>query len=626
MIQNEDIFKSLELKKIPLKHNLLSIDTYSKDDGRLTNILLKFSPLNENEIYKKSSGEVVNFLPENLSIKLNAKEFVEFNSLVIETISTYLFSLRKKILPGKNLIEVFKLKDSPYNIKIIVTKFFFREKEKGRYKMEIIFINKKTEEEVVSLRFTKKDMLIMHNLFKKIAERHQIVSGIYAYGEVISKDQEEEVLNEKIFMCGKYENTILINNTWLHNQEVIYVMYLTDKLINSLNVEENLQELRMKYRQIAAKESNGVIYLYVSKFIENEDSEENELIKIPLTSKILSIISLITDIQNLKKNKYEMLEEEHPFLEDIKGLKHVLNFKESVLGIKTAKRRKNPSQTKFVLVGKVKEGVFSVENEMGDFAENFMKTYENDQEITIPVLTEFQIDLRDNLKKMIKGFSSGLTKSYLDEERDFNSVKFYTIDSEFGGRVKYEFQLYSSPTNKAPIVMTISKYNLSGSQEKLTERYRQVFFEKQAYAFLYQLLSVSTEMNPYFETKEINTIDTLTYRYKSMSTVIRAKRNKVENFGIKKEGTIVEFGIFDEDNQKELYEKLEDKDILLLNLSCLSKILYGRFIPFTGDKIVISQDGYITDLHGEIKLKVEDSFESDLEYAIMFFIGASFNI
>jgi hypothetical protein len=76
---------------------------------------------------------------------------------------------------------------------------------------------------------------------------------------------------------------------------------------------------------------------------------------------------------------------------------------------------------------------------------------------------------------------------------------------------------------------------------------------------------------------------------------------KIVKIGIEKiQNTIVVIGEVD-DKYKRI--ELDQNDIFLLNMSAANRILYGKWIPFVGEQIAISQDGFLTDLFSEVDLE-----------------------
>jgi hypothetical protein len=70
-----------------------------------------------------------------------------------------------------------------------------------------------------------------------------------------------------------------------------------------------------------------------------------------------------------------------------------------------------------------------------------------------------------------------------------------------------------------------------------------------------------------------------------------------------------------------MYSKLGVQDIELINASAYSRLTRGYWIPFSGEKIAIGQDGFVTDMFSEVNM--ENNHEGNL-WATQLFFGTSF--
>ena len=100
-----------------------------------------------------------------------------------------------------------------------------------------------------------------------------------------------------------------------------------------------------------------------------------------------------------------------------------------------------------------------------------------------------------------------------------------------------------------------------------------------------------------------------------MKSVSEVKKDKTERFGIRRVNDEVLFGqIYNE----KLVETLDDIDRALLRVSAEFKLLNGYWLPFSSNKVTISQDGYLKDMYSEVNL--EKNFGVD--WATMLYFGA----
>lgn len=621
-------FKNLHLKNIIM--DLESIE--NNETGRLEGLTLVFNPIHEDKIYNKTNGKPVGFFPNNLNVKLDMRNIIQLNALFLETLSSYLYNIRQKVF-DRDMIEIIhsRIDDERY-LRVRVSRFFFREEEKGRYKISIAIIKKGKEDiddsEIVNINYTKRDIIVFSSVLKRMVSSYMRDNATSVLGEYINFETKED-LYEKQCMIAKIDNSVVIDSIWLHGQELMNVMYIIHELIYNLNIEKKLDSLVTFYRQVRFIRKGDILYLELSKMNKYHDYEyleingEKAILKLPISSFLLSVLYLFIDINILRHADFE-----EEFIEDMeilgsskthlgKGIKYHISMKESLIGIAINERKKNPEESKVSLVGKVKEGHFSEINELGIPVENYTKMYDGDNNKSlVPVLMDFDIDLKNQWIKLIKGLSLALTGEY-KEERDFNLLKFYVINHTPMGRYKYQFKIYSDPENKAPAVLTIDKIKVRKEGETFESRYRQPLFKKYIYQLISIILSSAQDIEKIDFVMNVSSKELLKYQYKSFKTVKNVKKGKEIEYGIKKFEQEVLFGNFSNPNT---YMKLPFQDIELTNITSYFRIINGYWIPFVGEKISFGQDGYLTDLFGEINLEKDSK---GVEWASRLYFGSA---
>jgi len=607
-------FKDIFYKNI--KSSISSLE--DSETGKLTGLNISFSPINEDKIYHKSTGEIVTQLPKDIGINLDMKTLVHFNSLLLETISSYLFNIRSKILKT-DLIEIINPRgfDNKYKIKVRVSRFFFREEEKGRFKISIAFLDKETNEEAVNINLSKRDIQIMSALIKKITTSYHRESGVFVPSEYISLE-DGNIVEQNNVLIAKIDNSILIDNIWLHGQEIMNTLFTVQELINKLHIEKNLMSLQSMYRQIKFVVENEILYLELEKMTSEHDKEDiikdGEVVKLrlPFTGLLLSSLHLFLDIEILRHADFE---DEYDSDIEIIGktdvfegekVKYHLSMKESIISVGVKERRNNPEEKRIMLFGRVKDGAFEEEDENGSVLPNYIKKYNSDGEKElVPVITEFKINLKDQWVKLVRGLSMAYTQEYI-EDRSRNVIKFFVINQGPDGRFKYQFQILADPENKATSVLIIDKYKLKNKEETLEGRYRQPLFKKYVFQLIAIVLASAREIDEIQLSEDRNTIDLLRYNYKSFKTVKELKKTKVADYGIRRTDDSIEFGNFNLDN---MFTELPVQDVEIINIVSQFRIFNGYWLPFVGERIAIGQDGYLTDMFSEVNL--EENYGTD---------------
>lgn len=617
---------------VHFKNILLNLESIEDSTGKLNGVKMAFNSTHEDKIYHKSNGQVVGFFPENLTVSLDLRSLIQLNSLFLQTISSYLYNIRSKIFQ-KDLVEVIHSKiDEKRYIRVRVSKYFFREEEKGRYKISIAIINKGIDNnddiEIVNLNFSKRDIVIFSSLLRTMISSYLRSASLTTLINFVDKETNE-VVNTKLGGIAKIDNALLIEGVWLHGQELMNIMYTVDQLIYKLHIEKNLNNLNSFYRQTKFIREDDILYLHVSKM----DGEHNEVpliidgrecfMKIPMSSDLLSALFLYLDINVLRHADFEYDMKNMDILGSQKvdlgdKVKFHISMRESFLGIAIRPKVKNPEESRITLVGKTKDGQFQEENDVSDILENFIKKYNKaGEKVLVPVLTEFQIDLKDQWPKLIAALGIAYTREYITEEKTWNLMKFFVINQNNKGKFKYEFTIFADEKNKAPAVLIIDQYQIKkGEDDILLARYRQPLFEKYIYQLISIILTASEDIQQIDLTQDMNLKSLLQYKYKSFESIQKIKKDKQIDFGIKKTVNDVEIGNY----TQELTSLLNLQDIALLNISSFFRLTKGYWIPFVGDKISVGQDGFLTDMYGE--LNMEEDKKGSI-WATKIFFGTS---
>jgi len=626
---------------IELKKAFAEITPIINDNGFLKGLNFKFFPKNENQtIYETSEGNIVRDFPEELStngFSLDINSLNKLNSAMANTLSTYLFSYRKHLNGGDMSLNINSSIDSEMSARVFVPKYFFRDKggNKGRYKVKISFVLNDDDfgsYEIINIPLTKTDIQVMFNIIKDIVTSFNRTQAIYIPAERISYEDEEYLYDVDI-PYAKIDNSILIGDVWLHGQELLNLLYVIDKLIYSMYIEKDLNFLNTFYRQIKIINENGVLYIILNK--KQNDHSDNPMIdndgkeyklKIPLSATLLSAMHMTLDIKVLRHADIdyeldptiEILGNQDPFAK-IKAMKYHISMKESAIGISVDTNNKCDNRIR--LVGFVKDGAHQILTDDGEMKKS---SFEKDGKI-ISVMDSFNINLKEQWPKLIKALSIAYTKEYITDEKDFNLIKFFVLDNAPGEKMfKYEFSILANKDNKANAVLTINKYD----KEKLISSYRQPLFDKYLYQLIIMLISAGNFMENIGYTQELNKLDLIKYRYKSLKSVTRLTKNENIEYGIKKEGDDTYWGIFSDSNK--MSDILPDQDKYMLHISALSRIIRGKWLPFVGETISVGPDRYITDLYGE--LETDENPEEyvgmekpvrGLDWAIMIYFGTS---
>ena len=690
------------LKNLILKKHIMGIEPIENSLGGLDGIILKFKPLNPDTIYYTSNKEIIQFFPHELSkrgIILDFQTAIKLQSLLLHTISTYLYSLRKNLDKGELVVTLKSKLDNERYIRIRLDRRFIREENKGRYKiyMSIIKIDKEFdlgEYEEILFDFTKRDALFLYGMIRKIISRYERTKTIFLDAikvkrppaeirESLNKEElereflknKENEISEGFIPITKADNSILINRTWLHGQEVLNIMFLMYKIIYGFKIEEHLESTHFFYRQISTVTENGIVYLIIRKMNEDHleepmvdiETEEEYYLKIPINALFLATIDSLMSIQMLQNidmsiadsSGYEIINSQNPFINtDINSLKKIkiayhVSLRESWLGVSLQENKNNPDEKELYFVGLLKDDVYKITEDDGNIIEN---AYIKNGEIHTNIMKHFKIKLGNKWPKIIKGLAIALTKEYINPEKPANKNVKYTItsiyDNTHEGRIRYDIIIYSAQTNKAPAVLLIQKYKLTKINngeydEELLETFRQPLFERYVFMLLHIFLGAGELMNDIELLEEVTSTDMIKIQYKSIKNITLNTKPERLGYGIKKEDGKTYWGAFKLIKEKEekdkrtgniknikIYENIKQstkkakeltfQEQCYLNESAYSRLTRKYWLPFVGDVISVGPDRFITDLYAEINMKKIGKSQSfqEIDWAIRLFFGS----
>lgn len=624
----------VEFKDLVFKNVVLDIKPLENEVGALNGVNIKFREISNEHVYQTSEGMIVQQFPEDLmneGIDLDLKSLMELNGALANTISTYLYELRKPLNQGELILDIKSNLDKTKYLKVAVSKYFFRQKTKGRNKIDMSIMFEDLDfgsYETIMFSFTKKDVQLMFSIFKTIISSYHRSRTTFINGTRVDFDSGES-LEEVTVPIVKIDNSIVIDSVWLHGQEILNLMYVMDKLIYKMHIEKDLDSLNTYYRQIQFTNENGIVYLTLKKMTREHNDDPLKTsegidckLKIPVSALLLSILHSFLTVEVLRHadidfeydSSMEILGSQDPFI-GVKGMKYHISLRESFLGLAVHTREKDNKQV-VSLAGKVKEGSYALTTEDGELING---AFEKKGEI-LNVLNEFKIDLRDQWPKLLKALSLAYSEEYISEDKDFNLSKFFVINATNEGKFKYQFTVLANKDNKASAVLTIDKFQIKNKEEKFIASYRQPLFDRYVYQLILILMASSEFMKDIEYIDKVNKKDLIEYRFKSMKQVIKLTKNEVIEYGLKKIQGSTYWGIFSDNNR--MFSELTIQDQFLINQSAYFRLLRGAWQPFVGESIAIGPDRYLTDTFGEINLEL-DSYNSGLEWATKIFFGTA---
>lgn len=623
-----------QITQINLKHLIFSATPKYSEENKLDGVILKFFEKNNDEVYTKSykNDFDVAYSFHSIKLVLDTRQLITFASTLVEGISSYLYNIRYE-LAGEEHLETFvnlkedKRGNNNYQLRITnnrkkVRKFDKDDNEHAltRYKVMISVntIIDGQELEIVELRFTKRDVLLMLNMLKAIvADKGRIFNFIYSNSQTV--DSDKEVLSDpQLIPISKIDNSIVFGSTFLHGQEILNLNYLIDMLIFGFGIENDLDTIVSKYRQIETfKYNDFILGLKINKMIKEEGNysqdyfeySDNQKVELIFNNRLLAGLFLFITPSQLRHSSLLNEVDKAKFGKQV--LYHI-NLLESDIAVgfntvqklKTVKKTGNEYMNFFSISVLTKNRMFE-EGKQG-YIKHFLPG--TDEPIYVKAIDSLSLGLHGKWIYFLETITKANNKEF-DEDETVIRKRLHILKAEQGGQKKYTIGLYSDSENRAPLVLSIEKYDKEG--EKLLEKYRQPMFSKYIKEFLMISMQSAYELSnfSYKIQKELSEI--IGVEYTNLKTIKNGHSElpSIKNIpdgiqakiGIEKiKNNIVRIGDFSDENK---ICTLDYNDLISLNISAANRILNGKWIPFIGEQISLSQEGYFTDLFSEVNLE-----------------------
>lgn len=623
------------ITQINLKHLIFGADPLFDEEGRLKGMIFKFYEKNKEEVYTKSykhNFEVASAF-HHLKLEMDTRQLISFMATLVEGVSTYLYNIRYELAGEEHLETQIKLTpnkrgDNNYLLRVTnnrkkVRKFDKSDTESAltRYKVMIAVhaIDGDKEYELVELRFSKRDVLLMLNMIKSIiSQSYRVFNFIYA--NISTVDSDRDVMTDPDAMSiSKIDNSIVFGQTFLHGQEILNLNYVVESLIFGHNIENNLRSLLTTFRQIEIFEYNKYILgLKIKKMKVSRDAytdeqkheyEDDKGKELMFNNRLLAGLFLFMTPAQLRHSTSVSSSNKGKFGKKV--LYHI-NLKESDIAVgfnsspslKTSKATGNEYMNFFSISLLTKNSMFE-EGKVG-YVKHFLPGV--DDPIFVPSIDKLTLGLHGRWVHFLETMTRA-NNSEFDDGETIIRKRLHIMKAEPGGQKKYTIGLYSDSENKAPVVLSVEKYDKDG--EKIEGKFRQPMFKKYIKEFLMISMQSAFELQNFSFTSQKELSEIVGVKYNGLKT-IKVKNHEKPALQKIPEGTIVKIGIEKVNNfivkignfkEEKKTCILDYNDIISLNISAANRIMNGQWIPFVGEQIAISQDGYLTDLFSEVNLE-----------------------
>jgi len=686
MFKSFSAIDAVILKKVQYHCEFVKDDTKEDIKGFNISFFAKFPY----ELYyiseiDKQGRKIVSQKFNKVDLKLSKFQAILFISNLIESVSGYLFGIRQELGENSNLVRTMSLKKDSrgknnYKIRFTFSNYIRRKDNKeitadgklqdkksgARYRLFLSIFE--DNEEIVEIPLTRRDIILMLQYAK---EAYRILNIKKCHFLTVSTsvmvDERRDIIASKNPLPVTIDfETIGFGDIFLHNQEILNLHQLVERLIFEPSVQERIFSCGFNFRQIKAYADKNIFFLYLRKMRTtfenigtlsviqhtyiNEDKVNKVFVgNILLAGLYLMITPSMVISSALKDDEYHSDKEDKNYLQNLplvngdNGASAKILTREGTLGISRAKKskdKKSKGYNFFVLHGAASrywdKDNMEVKYKMSN-TENgkTIKHYENDSIMEVPVLESFKLNLNNQWGVFLGMMSVAYSKLFSDnldlnqffkDDLNFKVINIYSSDHI--GKCLYKIKLNVDRNNTGEnsdidyaIVLNIEKYRTSVEKIAKQSFHNQTIESKfrmpLTRRYLYEFIVIAKEFGRYIKDFEFQTkigknevlpiVFTKDGFYKNDENTI--------NYGIKRKGGVVTTG---ELSSKFGVTQLPLCDRIGIEMSSMYRILFSKWMPFTGRCCSLSDDGYFCDMQQEFL--VEDGSYSSL-YAWDFLYG-----
>lgn len=606
------------------------------------------------EVYHDSKYEKVIFPEPTTKLVFNIYETMRFVALLVEATSFYLAEVRETVYQDSKLADAIELENGDYNIRMLAVKKKHRENGKSvnSSRFNIIIENKASGEEMLVVKLKRSKIVwLLHAIKSMFSESVKSFAVPF-----------DDLEGHKRLMV-KYDDHVAIGEVWIHGREIQKFQDFIERVVFDFTFKVGYGGEFFRYRQVLAKFAteeglNKVAKIQLSKMTHDHkpylDDNGNKvnfsfLVISSVVAKLFLLLpSMLSDVYEDDKElgyrstsgevqAFDAAEDSLPETgegglieeDDVKIVDVLEKSAGSVYTSNDGDYLLNLIESQ--LAFKVEDGEFNIKKGLGKIT--FFGRYRDgaleDQSFVVKKINVSSEDLEE-VEKLPK-FSEDLGREWLniisviaeslhhkktgarDEmngaANDYGQVRemwnFRT--TEVGPMLDSVemitiIKLLIDPTNKAPTVLTIDRFqagenSFTGEPENIhVGRMRVPLFKEHIRSLLKGFVHLASLFENYYYSKDVHF-----YR-------LDDNDRKKLTFSIKRS--------FNSDGDEEvmlgdLGGALSRKQILTepdrqhLMVSAYQRLLYGRWVQFSGEHIAVSFDGYLTDDYNEYKLELD---------------------
>lgn len=577
------------------------------------------------EIYHDSKRERVLMPPPSFSFVLEQEQTIDMLTLFVEAVSKYMSDIRRRLHKETKYTLEIEPENSNYKIRFIAVKKRVNHAGKGVNSARLLMkiIDKDLNEEFLVVRLKRTRVVLLLKMIKSLYENY--VDKIFV---PLENDRKYNV------SCMRAKDQFVVGSTWLHGREIQKLQDYIERAVFDFRFKASDGREMFRYRQALAhfsKERN-IAELKFCKFNPDHTvykTKDEKLIVDTFTvhSRTVAVFYLLlpafiefnpTDVEVIETSEAEMeISEEISDEEYLLGIKReekkdlrritdidkgnfILNAIESQLVLSVNDYQYNVAQ---------KQGKISLAARYRDFVltDDEYEVGRNNQELgvyeKVEKLPKCELNLKLDWLHIFSLCAEAVNNSEMIEkdEHGIFSQQWVFDDKSIFGYNHHRLKVLIGEDNKAPAVLLIDRFELEDGDDLAGlsggQRFRMPLFKEHIRTLIKGLIGVSREFENYYWNKSFpvysDDYDEITGKMALGLKRFVDKETNEEKVSLGVVGRGLE----------QVY--LTDNDRDLLFFSAYYRLMYGRWLQFSGEQIAISFDGWLTDRFNEYKIEFD---------------------
>lgn len=559
----------------------------------------------ENEIYHDSSFEKVLTPPVVMKMQLDFDESMALMSHFVEAISVYMSSIRQRLYQENSLRLTIDLKESKYSLFLhaVNKKHSAKGKGKNSERLVMTLIDKESGDEVIAIKMKKTKIVFLLQMYKTLLEE-TVPKFSIPYDDA----------NGRRLQIIRNEEYLAIGDIWLHGREINKLQDYIERVIFDFKYRSGEGTELFRYRQVKAffSDIENVVKINMRKFTadhavwldeKGEPSETEFFVTSAIVARLYMALPKFTGFDVKDK---ELLDGERP-AETIKDRQEffdigrgdfILNTIESQITLSVNREQKFDAKNrsgKLRMKARYRDGILEdPEYQVGK------KDEDTGEFVNVKKLAGCDLDLKIDWLYIFALCAEAVHSSEDLRLDDYGRhVHSWLFKTEFAmEEIAHTIKIIADPGNKASAVMVIDRRTqdfIRDDKMRVEQRMRIPLFKEHVRTIIKGMVTLARLYENYYWQKSFPV-------YSDTDDGVKGEMRLGLRRFTRKGKELVSLGIVGRAYDQIMLTET-DRDTLFL--SAYNRLLYGRWLQFSGERIAVSFDGWLTDRYHEYRIEFD---------------------